>query len=335
MPVQPDDSVPVAATVEAPMRWIDGPQAGVGFGIFSAVAYTAANMALRQLAHSNDSGWMMWVTCMKAFPAALTAWTIIAYRASRGLPALPPRRLVLPMIAAGVMMQFGGNFFFQWALSLGGLALTVPLVFSTLISGAAVLSRFVLQEPITPRTLVSMLVLATSIALLSLGADAATESLVQKSDWGQIAAAVCIACTAGLAYGANGVVIRRVITGPISISATLVLLSTTGVVMFGSLSLYQLGPAEIFRRSAVDPFPLIAAGSFNAIAFFAVGASLKRITVTQTNLLNASQIAMAAVAGVIWFNEPLTVWLALGTILTGLGLILVDHRAPLKVEKST
>ena len=45
-------------------------------------------------------------------------------------------------------------------------------------------------------------------------------------------------------------------------------------------------------------FVMLTAGGMNAIAFFALSAALKHITVTQVNLLNSSQTAMAAIAAV-------------------------------------
>ena len=73
---------------------------------------------------------------------------------------------------------------------------------------------------------------------------------------------------------------------------------------------------------------MLVAGIMNAIAFFAIGASMQHLTVTRVNLLNASQTAMAAFAGVLCFGEELTVWLLSGTALTIGGLFLMEKKKP-------
>ena len=119
---------------------------GTLFGVISALAYTGTNLTLRRMANTQSLDWAIWVSCWKGVPAAVVAWVLVAYRARRGLPALPPMALVLPLMATGLFMQFIGNVSFQWALSLGGLALTVPLTFATLIGSGAVLGRVVLRR---------------------------------------------------------------------------------------------------------------------------------------------------------------------------------------------
>ena len=106
---------------------------GILLGICAAVGYSGANLALRQLALPNNPGWAIWVTANKSIPAALIAWFMIALQWSRGESGLPPGRMIWRLILVGLVMQYAGNFMFQWSLSLGGLAVTVPICFSMLI----------------------------------------------------------------------------------------------------------------------------------------------------------------------------------------------------------
>ncbi len=308
---------------------------GTLFGVISALAYTGTNLTLRRMANTHSLDWAIWVSCWKGVPAAAVAWILVAYRAKRGLPALPPATLVLPLVATGLFMQFIGNVSFQWALSLGGLALTVPLTFATLIGSGAVLGRIVLGEPITPRSLAAIGVLVVSIAVLSLGADDATGAMLAESSWLMVAGAILAASLAGLGYGTCGVVIRRTTTGRhnVSLSGTLVLLSTTGVVGLGLASWFRLGPDRILQTTGPELANMLAAGCLNAIAFFACGAALMRLSVVRVNLINASQAAMCAAGGVAFFDEALTVWLVLGTLLTMGGLMLMERPSPAPIEE--
>lgn len=306
---------------------------GTLFGLLSALAYTAANISLREAAVDNNADWAIWISALKSVPATIAGWALVAYRGSRGLPALPPRRLVIPLILTGLLMQFGGNVMFQWSLSLGGLAFTVPLCFATLLATGAILGRLFLEEAITPRMFASMIILTGAIVLLSLGAHQSEESVFEHMEHHSrsivtVALTIIVACIAGCAYGAGGVMIRGTVRGEMSISATLVLISTTGLVCLTGVAFYRLGFEILWVTTPWQYLVMLVGGIMNAIAFFAIGASMKYLTVTHVNLLNASQTAMAAFAGIVFFNEVMTVWLLSGTALTIGGLFLMEKKRP-------
>jgi DME family drug/metabolite transporter len=64
----------------------------------------------------------------------------------------------------------------------------------------------------------------------------------------------------------------------------------------------------------------------NFTAFAALSLSLKALPVVAVNLINATQVAMAAAAGVILFAEPLTASLIIGIALTFAGLLILASR---------
>jgi drug/metabolite transporter, DME family len=299
---------------------------GVVLGIVSALGYTGANLALKEVADTGDPNWAVWVTANKAVPAALVAWFLIALRAKRGLPALPPLNMLIKLLLISVLMQYGGNFMFQWSLSLGGLAIAVPLCFAGIIVTGAWLGKILLNDPITPRTMLSIGVVGISILFLSVGAHEATQSLDKTASVWTTLLAVASAIFSGFSYGATGVMIRRMITGEnsMSISASLVTMSTFGVVVLGIHSCLALGVQRLAATTNAEWIAFVLAGCLNAIAFFAVAGALKRIPVTFVNILNASQNAMCALAGVLLFSEPSTTPLIVGCVLTILGLLLID-----------
>lgn len=304
---------------------------GTTFGIISALGYTATNMALRAVAGQPDLDWAAWISCLKALPAAAIAWVLVGWHIASGRPGLPPRRWLLPLVATGLVMQFGGNLAFQWSLSVAGLALTVPLCFATLILSGALLGRMYLAEGITPRSAVAMGLLLAAIVLLSAGAEGATRANLAAGEtvsWGLIALAVLAAAFSGVTYGVCGVVIRRMVTQRLSLAATLVLLSTAGLIGLGLWCAIRVGPGRLLATPPRDLGLMLLAGTLNAGAFFAVSAALKYLSVVHVNLLNASQTAMCSAAGVLLFDEALTVWLLAGTGLTVAGLLLLDRRRP-------
>ncbi len=297
---------------------------GILLGIVSSVSYSGANLALRNVAVPNDLGWAIWVTANKAWPAAILGWALVGLRLRRGLPALPPRSALLPLFLTGLLMQYGGNVAFQYSLSVSGLAIAVPLCFATLIVMGAWLGRIVLGDPLTPRTLASMAVLIIAIVFLSDGAEHATTAMHGQVSTTAVASGIAAACLAGCSWGTSGVIIRRYVTRSLSVPTTLVVLSSTGVVVTGMHSLLATGVERMVATTADEWTSIVAAGVLNAIAFFAVAEALKRMPVTFVNILNTSQNAMCAAAGVLLFAEPLTTPLIVGCSLTMAGLLIVD-----------
>jgi drug/metabolite transporter, DME family len=303
-----------------------GLRIGVILGVISSVCYAVANLALRQVAIPDDFGWAVWVTALKAVPATIVAWVLIGVRIQKKLPALPPKPLVGKLILAAILMQYGGNLCFQMSLSLGGLAISVPLCFATLILTGAWLGRVFLGDPISRKTFYSIAVLGVSILFLTAGADAAATSMHKDATKWTIVAAVVAASFSGFSYGACGVMIRQ-LTQNLSLSASLVIFSTVGVVALTGHVLVISDHDEQLRILAMTReywLPLLASGVFNAAAFFAVAGALRRVPVTFVNVLNTSQNAMCAIAGVVIFSEPLTTPLVIGCGLTIVGLLMVD-----------
>jgi drug/metabolite transporter (DMT)-like permease len=321
---------------------------GTLFNVVSALGYTAANICLRDAANTCDPAW---VSCVKAMPTALVAWLLICRRAAAGLPALPGWRLLPALVATGLLMQLGGNICFQWALPILGLSLSVPLVFGTLILSGAFAGRMYLREPIAPRTAAAMIVLLGAIWVLSWGArdgrpvaEPAAGAIPQaaatwiegskvsaRSDTGSldvwiVAIAVGVTCFSGCCYAASNVLIRRLAGTALPLSATLMVMSTSGVVSLGVVTLGRIGWEGVAATTTREWTAMLSAGAFNALAFFSLGLALERTPLTRTNLINASQVAMSAAAGMLLFGELPTLLIVAAIALTVLGLAILRRR---------
>jgi drug/metabolite transporter (DMT)-like permease len=307
---------------------------GVLLGIVSAVCYTATNIALRGVTRDGDADWALCVTAMKSLPSALSAWLLLGRLRLQGRPTLPPLRTVLVLMAVGFAVQGGGNVLFQWSLARCGLASAVPTVFATLMLTGAALGRMWLGEPVTTRSAVAMGLLIAAIGILSYGAEGAAAGLppgaaqIAPKLW--VLSGIAFAAIAGVFYGVLGVVIRQTTRDSVPLPATLAIVSSTGVLGVGIPAVLRLGP-EILNSTSHEWSLMILAGVLNAIAFFAIGGSLRRIPVVQVNLLNASQAAMCAIGGVLVYSEPLTLPLVGGTLLTIVGLSLMSRRSKPRV----
>ena len=296
-------------------------------GLVSAVGYTAANIFLRAAADCDP----IWVSAVKALPTMLFVGPWLLVRAWRGVEIFPDRKAIGILVVAGLVGQLGGNVLFQWSLGIIGIALTVPLCLGTIILGGGILGRMFLHEPLTCRTLLSIVVLIVAIAVLSLGADDAHLSIVGDSitanssvNWWIVAQGVAAASLSGMAYAILGVVIRYGVTGRTSVSTTLFTISLAGIISLGAWSFWRIGWDGMLETEPRDLQIMLLAGLFNAIAFLAITKAFQLASVVYVNALNATQAAMAAVAGILFFNEAESTELGLGVALTVVGLLLME-----------
>lgn len=242
----------------------------------------------------------------------------------------------------------------QVALGLGGLALTVPLTLGSIMLSGAVLGRLYLGEPVTRRAALAMAVLLGSIVVLSIGAQEATNSVSGQplpgvspphqpsetaepvSDVGllPVLGGVLAACLAGFSFGSGGVVIRRCVTGKVSLPGTLAVISTTGAIALALASFLRLGAAGIWATSFDELLVMLVAGVLNALGFFTVTRAFQLIPVVTVNAISSSQAALCAIAGVAFFREAPTIWLLLGIAMTSVGLMLLGDRRKTKLNQS-
>ena len=293
-------------------------------GLFSAVAYTASNICLRSVAHCDP----IWVSCVKALPTVLIVGPWLLVRAARNQGLTPSWGLLGILAAAGLAGQIGGNVLFQWSLGIIGIALTVPLCLGSMILAGVVVGRWFLGETVTRQMVTATLVLVTAIAILSLGASAANQSFGVVEGTGQrvwVAVGVAAACFAGMTYCLLGTVIRWSAARGTPISTILTVICLTGLISLGLLTVVRLGPAAMLNTPRDDLFVMLSAGLFNAAAFLALTKALQQSGLVYVNALNASQTALAAVAGVVLFGEVTSVYLVLGILLTVVGLLMMKQ----------
>ena len=230
-------------------------------------------------------------------------------------------------VLAGLCGQIFGNVCFQWSLGVVGIALTVPITLGSMILTGAVLGRCLLGDRVTPQMAFASFVLFGAICILSLGAGRANASIqLAGSSWWYVAGGVFAACLSGLAYSILGVVLRYASNRNTPLSSLLFTIGLVGVLVLGGISLARSDGLTLWNQSRPQLLPLFAAGLFNVVAFFALTKALQLSSVLFVNALNASQTAMAAIAGVTMFHEPLSVPMVSGVLLTAIGLLLMRNR---------
>jgi drug/metabolite transporter (DMT)-like permease len=347
------------STVDSPSHtaWWIGPACGLA----SAVLYTLTNIALRGCVEVDA----YLVSAVKAAPTVICLGPVLGWMATKKTTIIPSRKRIPQFILASFIAQFFGNVAFQKALEHIGLAASVPITLGLLIVGGALFGALLLREPVGRQKIIAMITLISAVIVLSIPysdeasppessppeSNESTESVAETAaakaaaerSGGEVeprdlsAISILIgsgwAAVSGLAYAFFGVSLRQTMKTGVRPSATMFISGTIGTLTLWSYSFATLGSEQIFATSAGQWTSMIAAGVFNFSAFIAITSSLRLLPVVAVNLINASQVAMAAVAGVLLYREPITVQLIGGILLTIVGLMILARRtrAPIAV----
>lgn len=294
-----------------------GPTAGAVCGLVAAVGYAAANVALKTATETDA----ILVSAAKSWPTIAACAPLLLLMRFRGQPIATSWR-PFPLLIFGVSIgQLFGNFLFQVALGIVGLALVVPLNLAAMIIGGAIFGRLLLGDRLSHTTIVAIIILIAATCVLSLGGEAILPG-ENVGGWTFILGVIA-AVISGFAYAFFGVAMRKGLREGLTVPLAMGASGVVGSLLLCPIALGVVGMDQILQTSNTQWTAMLLAGSFNMAAFFMLSFSLRAIPVVAVNLLNATQAALAAVAGVWWFDEPLTRSLMIGSALTILGLIVL------------
>lgn len=301
---------------------------GVICGTLSALLYTASNICLRQVSHVDA----VWVSAMKALPTLVIVVPIVFWLGVTGKPIFNNWRDVAWLIVTAFGVQIFGNVAFQWSLSILGLAISVPMVLGTMLVGGALIGNLVLGEPVGNQKSLAIGILIAAACVLGYSAQsegAGSDAYAQAMDdlpAGRVVLALAGNVAAGIAYAFLGTMMRRSMRGGMPLVSTLFVLSSVGTTFLGSWALLRVEWSGMLATPMTDLLPMLWAGVFNALAFFAMAKALQQVPVLLVQMLNASQAAMAAAAGWLLFDERITTSVNVGLVLTAIGLIVAGFR---------
>ncbi|MCA9138537.1 MAG: DMT family transporter [Planctomycetales bacterium] len=234
-------------------------------------------------------------------------------------------------MTASFLAQFFGNAAFQKALEHIGLAASVPITLGVLIVGGAVLGAVLLKEPVGARKMLAMATLILAVIVLSLPhqmppGDSPNAAAIKSADAANIVIGSLWAALSGLAYSFFGVTLRQTLQTGIPARNLMFISGLTGTITLWGYCFATLGLQTISGTSPTQWAIMVTAGFCNFSAFVAITTALRLLPVVAVNLINASQVAMAAVAGVAFFGEPITAPLFIGIMLTLAGLMILARR---------
>lgn len=307
---------------------VDPSVLGAIFCATAALLYAITNICLRQLAVDANP---LWAICVKETVSVAIVGPMLVYYGLRGVRLFPRGRTLATIVLVGLATQLLGNVPVLWALSVVGLSIAIPVVVGVTLVAGALAGWLFLGEAVTVRSGIAMGLLILAVALLSLGAGQTNQSVAGESAqrigplW--VALGVGAACMAGCTFALLSLTIRSSVTGAVPPVVMVFLITAMGTLSLGPLSLAQLGPHGLLETQPADFQVMLLAGLLNLAAFASITKGLQLTTIVHANVLSAAQTALAAVTGMLIFDEPPNSAMVLGVLLTVVGIVLIDHRA--------
>lgn len=292
--------------------------------IIAALAYGAVNVCLRMLTVRCDRSLIL-LSRETMAAVCMGAWFLYWVRREGFSP--PGWRPVAGLVVVGVLTQLAASLPLLWAMAVVGLAVSITLSLGTSLITSAVLGRFLLGERVSGQSLSAISLLILAVVLLTFGAEGAGAVPTSDGGFGPLVIAVAAAASvgAGIVYGLLNVAVRHSVTGGMTGGFVAMVVPVVGVACLAPVSLWRLGPAGILATPPEDALILLAVGLLNVIAWFAVVRGLERTSVLHANVLTASQVALAALAGVFFFGEAVTLSLVVGIVMTIAGMVAIDR----------
>jgi drug/metabolite transporter, DME family len=292
--------------------------AGTACGVAAAVLYTASNIALRKCTDLDP----FLVSAVKAYPTVIVLGPFLIWMSLNRKNILTNPSAVWRFAVVALIAQFIGNGAFQVALGIIGLAKSVPITLGVMLIGGGLLGRFLLGEPLKVKTLLAIATLLAAVVVLSMAKEDGPATVNGPLWFG----AACAAAS-GAAYALFGTVMRQTMNNGVSAPLAMFTSGFIGSIALSAYTMTRMTLDDLAGISEQEWVMMSTAGAFNLIAFVALSLALKSLPVVAVNLINASQVAMAAVAGVLLFAEPVTSSLIIGLALTILGLVILGYRA--------
>lgn len=298
---------------------------GIGCGLFSAVFYTLSNIALRQSVSVDP----FFVAAMKSAPTILILTPYLLTIKLSGRPIVASPHLVPRFMLVCLVGQIGGNVSFQYALKNIGLAASVPITLGSLLIGSALVGRWILGETVQKKTAIAMAILMTAVVLLTQSGEPAAEGVTGDAlRWDRITGAI-FAMVSGLSFAIFSSMMRLSMQQGLQSATAMWISGAVGTTALFTIFASTAGIGVLENLSSRLWTSIALAGVFNFVAFVAITTAIRVLPIVAVHLLNASQVAMAAIAGVVIFGEPMTVGLLSGIALTMAGLlVMATKKAP-------
>ncbi|MCJ7503360.1 MAG: DMT family transporter [Acidobacteriia bacterium] len=239
-----------------------------------------------------------------------------------GSPRYVGRRAILPFLVAGVLSTMG-LFVYYFAIRVGGVVITIPVLETYVIWGTLV-AWFFLGERIRARALVGVGLIALGLVALAVGQRGGGQSISPLWYW-----AIPLALFTAVTYGISGVLWRDGQLRGAHHSTAILSHSLT------SMTVALIGLAALVRWSALvatsgrDVAALLTSGVLSGVVgIYSMFIALRRMTVARVYALRALTPLVAALFARFFLHEYLSPFMLASILLVSLGVALTQIYRP-------
>lgn len=297
---------------------------GLLLAFASAIGYTGTNACLKLVSEYDPA----WVSAIKAVWLVLIFAPWVARLAAKNELKKATLKDWGLIVSSGLIGQFGGNLAFQQSLEYIGISVAIPVCLASMVGSSAIVGRLRYGEALHYWTVAGMVLMLAAVWYFTYGtpSDASSENIENSREyWGGL-----LAFCGGLAYSTMGFFVRSAVKSGFQPAFPMLIIGLVGVFGLGGVGFSHIGITGIQAITGTAWLSMSAAGLLNAAAFLALTTALKSVSVLYANLVNVTQVAMAAAIGVIWMGEEPTVDKAIGWGLTISGFLLFSVPAWLR-----
>lgn len=264
-----------------------------------------------------------WVICVKETVTVAVVGPWLVYQTLRGQLTWPNWGTLLALVVVALGVQVIGNQGLMWAFRMIGISISIPAMMGMNLLSSA--TRLVCPsrtgQPTDHgghRTLDPGRRLVEDRSRAGLRVD--HHRFAHGRPGGEH-----LRAAAGFIFASMAVAIRKTVTRTTPMAVILVLFTFVGTLSLAPLSVCQMGVSGILATPASALGLMLLAGVLNLIGFFSITKGLQFATVVQANVISASQVAMAAVIGMLFFQETPSSSITVGVCLTIAGMVMIER----------
>jgi DME family drug/metabolite transporter len=258
--------------------------------------------------------------CLRSLPVFTFTIIVTLFSRKRTKNSTSPFsniRIVLALIAYGLLTFFLGNTMFFSALQKGGVLVTTPLA-GTQVLWAALFAILLLGEGLNWKMVAGMLISIVGIFILAIGRSGGVNLAPQW--W----LAIPLALGTAVCWSLSGVLIayaqRKGVDRFHALLFALVVgyISLNGYMLFsGQISSYTTTPLKLMGN-------VIMAGGFNMLALISITTALGLTSVASATTLGSLQVGLAPIFAWLLIKEEMNLLIGIGIVLILTGVIVVQ-----------
>lgn len=229
-------------------------------------------------------------------------------------------RVFLVIILGGTLTTVVGTVGYFYALRIGGVVLTQP-VLATNILWSAVIAAIFLHEKLNRKIVAGLVVAMVGVALLGYG------QAISKGTDNASLIAIPLALIPAVSWAGGANCYRYALINGVDKYTTLAVGSTSAILVL-FITVLITGQSNLFTTIDLKGAAIVLiAGIFTGLAQITLTQALSLTSVASTMTIIGINPVLAAIFATLFLGEQLTTIMIVGTILTVIGVVLAQIKA--------